>query len=139
MVAWGAAWGQDDAQRGTGDLPPPPAGTSEFPTRTSAIPFERIAGQDAAMRTIFQGPGPDGSGIVIREIIVAPHADIALPPLPGPALVDPRSGAGSVKAGERSDELQSAKVVAVAAGVPLALRNSGDVPLVVKLYVVEAH
>jgi hypothetical protein len=44
-----------------------------------------------------------------------------------------------VKAGERSDELQSAKVVAVAAGVPLALRNSGDVPLVVKLYVVEAH
>ena len=137
--ASGPARGQDDAERATADLPPPPAGAAEYPARTPGAPFERIGGQNAAMRTIFQGPGPDNSRIEIREIIVGPRADVELPPMPGPALVDPRSGAGSMKAGERSEALATANTVAVAAGVPLALSNSADVPLVVKLYVVEAR
>jgi hypothetical protein len=89
------------------------------------------------MRTLFQGAGPGNSRVEIRELIIGPRAVVELPPS-GAALLDPRSGAGSVEAGGRTEQLSSG-VVAIAPGVPLAIRNSGDAALVVRLFIVEAR
>ena len=57
------------------------------------------------MRTIFRDQGPDNSNIEIREVIIGARALVRLDPLPGPALIDLRSGEGSLQAGDRSIQL----------------------------------
>jgi len=64
---------------------------------------------------------------------------VRLDPLPGPALVDLRSGEGSLQAGDRSIRLEVSNVIAVASGVPLEFRNSSDVPSVLRIYLVEVR
>jgi len=88
------------------------------------------------MRTVFQGPGPGNLKIEIRELIVGPRTAVRLDPLPGPALVNPRSGEGSLKAGDRTVRLGIANVVSAASGVPLEFQNSTEAPLVLTLYLV---
>jgi hypothetical protein len=88
------------------------------------------------MRTIFQGQGPDNSNIEIREVIIGVRALVRLDPLSGQALVDLRSGEGSLQAGDRSLRLEVSNVRSVASGVPLEFRNSSDVPSVLRIYLV---
>jgi hypothetical protein len=92
------------------------------------------------MRTLFQGAGPGNSRVEMRELIVGPRAVVELQPLSGAALLDPRSGTGSVKAGERTEQLSSGGgVVPIAPSVPLAILNTSDAALVVKLFILEAR
>jgi|HubBroStandDraft_6_1064221.scaffolds.fasta_scaffold1376386_1 hypothetical protein len=91
------------------------------------------------MRTIFQGQGPDISNIEIREVIVGARALVRLDPLPGSALIDLRSGEGSLQAGDRSIQLGVSNVISVASGVPLDFRNSSDVSSVLRIYLVEVR
>jgi hypothetical protein len=88
------------------------------------------------MRTIFLGQGPDNSNIEIREVIIGARALVRLDPLPGQTLVDLRSGEGSLQAGDRSIQLGGSNVISVASGVALEFRNSGDVPSVLRIYLV---
>ena len=135
----GLAWGQDGAHSDTGPLPPPPPGAVAYVGRPPAIPFERLGTQDGSIRTIFQGQGPDISNIEIREVIVGARALVRLDPLPGPALIDLRSGEGSLQAGDRSIQLGVSNVISVAPGLPLDFRNSSDVPSVLRIYLVEVR
>jgi hypothetical protein len=136
LTASGLASAQNDID--TGPLASPPAGAPEYNAQAPAIPFERIGTQGGSMRTLFQGDGPGNSRVEIRELIIGPRAIVELQPLSGAALLDPRSGTGSVKAGERTEQLSSG-VVAVSARTPLAISNSGDAALVVKLFIVETR
>jgi hypothetical protein len=91
------------------------------------------------MRTILQGQGPNNSNIEIREIIIGARAFVRLDPLPGQALVDLRSGEGSLQAGDRPIQLGVSNVISVASGVPIEFRNSSDVPSVLRIYLVEVR
>ena len=139
LAVSGLAWGQDGSHSDTGPLPPPPPGAAAYVGRPAAIPFERLGTQDGSIRTIFQGQGPDSSNTEIREVIICARALVRLDPLPGPALVDLRSGEGSLQAGDRSIRLEVSNVIAVASGVPLEFRNSSDVPSVLRIYLVEVR
>lgn len=139
LTVSGSASAQGDVDGNTGPLPPPPAGAAEYKAQAPAIPFERIGTQGGSMRTLFQGAGPGNSRVEIRELIIGPRAVVELQPPSGVALLDPRSGVGSVEAGGRAEQLSSGAVVAIASGVPLAIRNNGDAALVVKLFIVEAR
>jgi hypothetical protein len=136
LTASGLASAQNDID--TGPLPSPPAGAPEYNAQAPAIPFERIGTQGGSMRTLFQGAGPGNSRVEIRELIIGPRAVVELPPS-GAALLDPRSGLGSVEAGGRTEQLSSGAVIAIAPDVPLAIRNSSEAALVVKLFIVEAR
>ena len=139
LAVSGLAWGQDGSHSDTGPLPPPPSGAAAYVGRPPAIPFERLGTQDGSMRTIFQGQGPDISNIEIREVIVGARALVRLDPLPGSALIDLRSGEGSLQAGDRSIQLWVSNVISVASGVPLDFRNSSDVSSVLRIYLVEVR
>jgi hypothetical protein len=138
LTVSGSVLAQDDVDRNTGPLPPPPAGAAEYSAPQPAIPFQRIGTQGGSMRTLFHGAGPGNSRVEIRELIVGPRAVVELPPS-GAALLDPRSGLGSVEAGGRTEQLSSGAVIAIAPDVPLAIRNSSEAALVVKLFIVEAR
>jgi hypothetical protein len=139
LAVSGLALGQDGSHRDTGPLPPPPSGAAAYVGRPPEIPFERLGTQDGSMRTIFQGQGPNNSNIEIREIIIGARAFVRLDPLPGQALVDLRSGEGSLQAGDRSIQLGVSNVISVASGVPIEFRNSSDVPSVLRIYLVEVR
>ena len=132
------AWAQDQEPQ-TDELPPPPAGLEIFQGKPSAHPFEALPGQAAAERVLFEGAGPDNTEIIIREMLIGPGADVRLEAVPGPALIDPRSGVGTLRAGERSEQLQIASAISVAPGVPIELSNDGDDSLLVRLYIVETR
>ena len=63
---------------------------------------------------------------------------VRLDPLPGPTLVNPRSGEGTLRTGDRTVRLDIANVVSGASGVPIEFQNASEAPLVLTLYLVEA-
>jgi len=136
LAVSGLAFGQNGSHSDTGPLPPPPSGTAAYVGQPPTNPFESLGTQEGSMRTIFLGQGPDNSNIEIREVIIGARALVRLDPLPGQALVDLRSGEGSLQAGDRSIQLGVSNVISVASGVALEFRNSGDVPSVLRIYLV---
>ena len=106
LAVCSAAWGQDQGP-GVGELPPPSPDLPIYAGQPATHPFEPMSGQAAASRVLFEGAGPNNTQIVIREMLIGPGADVRLDALPGPALVDPRSGAGTLRAGDRSEQLRS--------------------------------
>ena len=138
LAVCSVAWGQDQGP-GMGDLPPPSPDLPIFAGQPGTHPFEPMSGQAAASRVLFEGAGPDNTQIVIREMLIGPGADVRLDALPGPALVDPRSGAGTLRAGDRSEQLQISTAISVEPGVPIEITNHGDNSLMLRLYIVETR
>jgi hypothetical protein len=136
-IARNMARAQDGAHSDSRVLPPPPSGAPEYAGARIATPFERIGSQAGSMRTIFRGPGPDGTTVEIREIIVAAHGSVRLDPLAGPALIDLRAGEGRALSGNSAIDLADGASAALAAGLPLELSNSGEAPLVIRIRLVE--
>jgi hypothetical protein len=136
LAACSAAWGQDQ-EPGMAELPPPDLPI--FAGQPATHPFEAMSGQAAASRVLFEGAGPDNTQIVIREMLIGPGADVRLDALPGLALVDPRSGVGTLRAGDRSEQLQIGTAISVKPGIPIELTNDGDDSLMLRLYIVEAR
>jgi hypothetical protein len=139
LAASGVAWGQDATQRDTSPLPPPPPDSAVYSGRAIEHPFERIDDQAGSMRVMFEGPGPEKSQIEIREILISPKALVRIPALLGPALVDLRSGAGTLRVGDHAASLDITNPTSIAPGEPLEIQNTVDNPLLMRLYVVEAR
>ena len=138
LAAFSPAWAQDQ-EPGMGELPRPSADLPIFADKPVAHPFEPVSGQAAATRVLFEGAGPDNTQITIREMLIGPGAEVHLDAAPGPTLVDPRSGAGILRAGEHTEQLQIAAAISVAPGVPIQLINQGDDSLLLRLYIVETR
>jgi hypothetical protein len=132
------AWGQDQGP-GIGELPPPSPDLPISAGQPATHPFAAISGQAAASRVLFEGAGPNNTQIVIREMLIGPGADVRLDALRGPALVDPRSGAGTLRAGDRSEQLQISTAISVEPGIPIEIKNDGDNSLMLRLYIVETR
>jgi hypothetical protein len=138
LAVCSAAWGQDQGP-GIGELPPPSPDLPISAGQPATHPFAAISGQAAASRILFEGAGPNNTQIVIREMLIGPGADVRLDALRGPALVDPRSGAGTLRAGDRSEQLQISTAISVEPGIPIEIKNDGDNSLMLRLYIVETR
>jgi hypothetical protein len=138
LAACCAAWGQDPGP-GIGELPPPSPDLPISAGQPATHPFAAMSGQAAASRVLFEGAGPNNTEIVIREMLIGPGADVRLDALRGPALVDPRSGAGTLRAGDRSEQLQISTAISVEPGIPIEITNDGDNSLMLRLYIVETR
>jgi hypothetical protein len=138
LAVCSAAWGQDQ-EPGMAELPPPSPDLPIFAGQPATHPFTAISGQAAASRVLFEGAGPNNTQIVIREMLIGPGADVRLDALRGPALVDPRSGAGTLRAGDRSEQLQISTAISVEPGIPIEIKNDGDNSLMLRLYIVETR
>jgi|HubBroStandDraft_3_1064219.scaffolds.fasta_scaffold119336_1 hypothetical protein len=125
------------APEGHGLLPESPADQTISAAAAPSRPFDQPLGKGALGRTVFQTPGPSKTEITVSDVVVGPHEEGSLPTATGPVLIDVRSGSGSVAADGKTLDLSSERLISVSAGAAITLKNSGDAPLVLRLYTVE--
>src|SRR5579859_4204009 len=98
MVCLAACASYTKAPQGQGLLPAPSeADIRNSPGGLEPRPFQEGIGDSAAARTVLQAEGPDGIGVTIRDIVVAPGKSMQLEGARAATLIDLRSGAGSAK------------------------------------------
>jgi hypothetical protein len=124
------------AQEGHGLLPPAPADQTTS-ANSSPAPFDQPLGKAAFARTVLHTAGPANIDVTVRDAIVGPHGEVELPDSGGPVIVDLLSGKGSAAAGGKMLDLSSQQPASFPAGAAVTLKNSGDSPLVVRLYMLE--
>lgn len=125
-------------QQGRGLLPPAPKDQTAS-TNSSPAPFDQPLGNTGFARTVLHATGPANIDVTVRDVIVGPHGEAQLPDSGGPLMVDLLSGKGSGVAGGKTLDLSSQQPASFPAGVAVALKNSGDSPLVVRLYLLEGE
>jgi hypothetical protein len=125
----------NESASGRGLLPPPPPGPEVVAAPPPAAPFDQAVGARAVARTVFDGPGPSGTGVEIRDVVVGPHAGADLPPLQGPAVADVHAGRGQAVAGDRVLALSADGPVTLPGSTAIKVANPGDLPLSMRLYV----
>lgn len=137
IAATPLALAQGGGHEDTGPLPDSAAGNPAAVSPPSAA-FERIGTQNAGIRSVFGGTGPDNTNVEIRELVVAPHSTVRLDPVPGTTLVDPRGGEAVLRVDGQPPTRGAAGVTIVPAGEPLEIRG-GDTPSILRLYSVEVR
>jgi hypothetical protein len=123
-------------QEGHGLLPPAPADQTTS-ANSSPAPFDQLLGNAGFARTVLHTTGPANIDVTVRDVIVGPHGEAQLPDSGGPLIVDLLSGKGSGAAVGKTLDLSSQHTASFPAGAAVALKNSGDSPLVVRLYMLE--
>jgi hypothetical protein len=136
VLALSACRDRRHATEGKGLLPPPPAGNLVPAGPQPRTPYEKV-GDATFARTIFQTAGPSETAISIRDVVVSPRAEGHLDATSGPSILDLLSGKGSVTAGDKTSDLDLQSPLTVAAQTAITLKNGGDTPLVVRLYITE--
>jgi hypothetical protein len=86
---------------------------------------------------VLHTAGPANIDVTVRDVIVGPHGEAQLPDFGGPLIVDLLSGKGSGVAGGKTLDFSSQQPASFPAGAAVVLKNSGDSPLVVRLYMLE--
>lgn len=125
------------AREGTGLLPPPPAGKLVAVGTGPRFPYQQV-GPSAFARTFFQNAGPSDTDIQLRDVVVAPHAEARFDPFPGPMIVDLLSGKGGVTAGDKNADLDFERPASLPAAMVVTFKNTGEAPLMLRLYLIEA-
>jgi hypothetical protein len=139
LITGQTAWAQQGSQDNTGPLPPPPPSAAPFVESAPFLAFKHIEGQNASVRTAFDGIGPGGTKIQVRDVVVAPDGSVQFDPIKGQVVIDTRSGEGLAKTGGLSTTLDTTKVASMAVNGKIEVQNQGDVPLVMMMYVVEGR
>lgn len=88
----------------------------------------------AISRTLFDGPGPAGSTLTVREILVGPRASQQLAALPGPSILRWLEGRGTFSVGSGVQQPISDLTAVVPAGQTLTIRNLAPAPISVRIY-----
>jgi hypothetical protein len=139
LAAGHTAWAQQGVQENTGPLPPPPATAAPFVESAPVAAFKRIEDQNGSVRIAFNGIGPGGAKIEVRDVVIAPDGSITFDPIKGQVVIDTRSGEGLARTGDLSTALDTASVASIAANGKIEVQNQGEVPLVLMMYVVEGR
>jgi hypothetical protein len=94
------------------------------------------AGNGLLARTVFQADAPAGSRIEARDWKVPIGKQTDSTTLPGAAFIEVRSGAGSLQAGDKKQDLPLGTIVAISQDQPFTITNTGQWLLVLRVYVV---
>ncbi len=87
-------------------------------------------------RDVFQATAAAGYRVEVRDWNVPVGKQTDGTSLPGAAFIEVRSGGGSLQAGERKQDLQLGAIVSISQDQPFTVANTGQWPLVLRVYVV---
>jgi hypothetical protein len=116
-------------------LPEAAADEKSFSGYQPAKPYA-AAGNNLVGRTIFQADAAAGYRVEVRDWKVPPGKQTDSITLPGAAFIEVRSGAGSLAAGEKKQELQLGTIASISQEQPFTIANNGPAPLSLRMYVV---
>ncbi len=92
------------------------------------------AGKGLLVRTILETEGPPGMRVQVRDFLVAPGQRTDNVSFHGAAVVEVRSGAGSVIVGEKRQELVPGRTFSISEGQSLTLENKTALPIALRVY-----
>jgi hypothetical protein len=122
----------------TRPLPEVSAGDQNFSAYKPAHAFIEIA-PAVLTRTVFQGPGPAGFRIEVRDLQLAAHKSAGDLTLPGAAFAEVRYGAGTMTAGEKHQELALGTTLSISQGQRFSLESTSDQPLIIRVHLLTAE
>lgn len=110
------------------------AGTApRFAGHQSAHTF-RAEANGVFSRTLFSAPGPAGTTVTIRDIVVGPRRSQSVPTLAGPALLNWFEGHGTFSIGGSPARAIGNEFEVVPAGQTLTIHNPNGPPIGFRLY-----
>ena len=119
-------------------LPEVAAETKELSSYQPAKPYAALT-SGALARTVFQADAPSGYHVEVRDWNVPPGKQVDTSSVPGAAFLEVRSGSGTLQSGDRKSDLALGAITPVSQGQSSVIANSGQVPLVLRVYVVSAQ
>lgn len=122
----------------TRPLPEVSAGDQNFSSYKPATAFEEIA-PNALSRTVYQGTGPAGYRLEVRDIRLAPGKKAADLSLPGAGFAQVRSGSGTMTAGDKRQELPLGATWSISQGQHFSLDSTSDQPLIIRVQLLVAE
>jgi hypothetical protein len=118
-------------------LTAPAPGEATFSDYQPEIPYsEEIPG--CLTRTVYEADSGEGYRILIRDLLVGPGKSAAGISLPGAAVLEVRSGSGSLVLGGETVKLATGSTVEVAAGQPIDLENASQIALTIRAFILIA-
>jgi hypothetical protein len=119
-------------------LPEVAAETKELSTYQPAKPYAAL-NNGVLARTVFQTDGPAGYHVDVQDWQVPAGKQADGSSLAGGAIVEVRSGTGSLQSGGQKNDLALGAVTSIPQGQAFTIANTGQVPLILRLYVVSAR
>ena len=119
-------------------LPEAAAEEKNFSNFQPSKPFA-VAGNNVLGRTVFQADAAAGYRVEVRDWKVAPGKQTDSTTLQGAAFVEVRSGAGSLQAGSRKQDLPLGAVTSISQGDAFTIANTGTGPLSLRVYVISTQ
>lgn len=114
-----------------------PSGEAAFADYQPESPYaEEVPG--CLTRTVYEADSGEGYRIVIRDLLVGPGKSAAGVALAGAAVLEVRSGSGSMVLGGETHELATGSTVEVAAGQPIDLENGSQNALTIRAFILIA-
>jgi hypothetical protein len=132
-----AACAGRDAE-GTQILAVPPDAAQHLASNVPPLPY---AQQEPGLlaRKRYEDSGPSGTRIEVDDLLVGPHQHVNQLHLPGSALLEVNSGAGTLRINGQEQRLQTGATVAVDNPAALDLDNAAPEPLAIRAYVMRAE
>lgn len=117
---------------GVGPLPGPPAGDVTFSKSQPANPFTSIT-PGLFARTVYSADSGAGYRVEVRDLLVGPGQK-ASGSLPGAAVLEIRSGAGTMTVAGRTQELRTGSTLSLPDGQAFAIQNTGAGALTIRVH-----
>jgi hypothetical protein len=131
------SWNQRGA-KGIGLLPKAAAGEQHFSTYQPANPYVQL-GEGIYYRKMYEGSGPAGLHVEVRDLLVGPGQHTAKVGLPGAAICELNSGGGVLLSGDQSQELHPGATFSLPEGTSFSIENKSDNPISIRVHLLRAE
>ena len=130
-------WSQRGA-KGVGVLPKAAPGEQHFSSYQPKTPYTQLA-SGLLTRTLYEAPSGEGYRVEVRELLVGPGQHTDRVTLPGAAILEVRSGSGILTVSDKPQELRLGATFSLAEAEAFAIENTAEVPLALRVHLVQAE
>lgn len=118
-----------------GPIPTPPAAEIQFSAYTPENPYGLLA-PGLLARSMFIAEGEGGLRVEVRDVLLGPGKQAGEIALPGAAVLEVRSGAGTLTVNGQSRKIATGTTVGLSQGQGFSLSNDSAGGLSIRLHVV---
>ena len=138
LSAFGCQKWQQRGPKGTGLLQTAAASEKNFSLFQPADPYAQTD-PGLLSRRVFDAPGPTGTHVEVRDLLVGPAKRTGNVPIAGTLLCEVRSGRGVASVDGLRQNLVTGSVFTVPAGKSFTLENSSNEAIQIRAYVIRAE
>lgn len=120
--------------KGEGLLPKAVPGEAKFSPYQPAKPYQQLA-KGLLGRKLYEAPAEVGMAVQVHDLLVGPKQHSESYAFPGTAIFEVRTGSGQFKMGDKSQPIETGKVLTAPAGQPFTIENQTEIPIAIRIQV----